>query len=69
MSSWRRAQKWGEKIRIHETVQATVASGLPQRGQVVRGMVPGDQRMGVAMDGAMINIRAEGWKELSGGCV
>ncbi len=68
-SIWRQAQKWGEQIRLHETVQASVASALPQRGQVVRGMVPSDKRMGAAMDGAMINIREEGWKELKVGDV
>jgi hypothetical protein len=68
-SIWRRAQKWGEKIRVHETLAATAASALPQRGQVIRGMVPSAKRMGVAMDGAMINIREEGWKELKVGDV
>ena len=66
-SIWRQAQKWGEQIRIHETVQATAATALPRRGQVVRGMVPSDKRMGVAMDGAMIPLRNEGWKELKVG--
>jgi len=42
---------------------------LPQRGEIVRGMVPSDKRMGVAMDGAMMNIREEGWKELKVGDV
>lgn len=68
-SIWRRAQKWGEKIRIHETVRATVASALPQRGQVIRGKVSRAKRMGAAMDGAMIHIRDEGWKELKVGDV
>ena len=68
-SIWRCAQKWGEKIRIHGTVQATAASAMSQRGQIVQGRVPHDQRMGVAMDGAMINIREEGWKELKVGDV
>ena len=37
------------------------------------GIVPGEaqeaKRMGVAMDGTMIHIREEGWKEVKVGCV
>jgi hypothetical protein len=66
-SIWRRAQKWGEKIRVAETIRAKAVVGLPQRGQIIRGQVPHGRRMGGAMDGGMINIRQEGWKELKVG--
>ncbi|MBI3739361.1 MAG: hypothetical protein HY258_09980 [Chloroflexi bacterium] len=66
-SIWRRAQKWGEKIRVAETARAKAVVGLPQRGEIVRGQVPHDRPMGGAMDGGMINIRKEKWKELKVG--
>ena len=68
-SIWRQAQKWGEKIRVAENVQAIVAIGLPQKGQVIQGQVPHERSMGVAMDGGMMNVRKEGWKELKVGTV
>lgn len=68
-SIWRRAQKWGEKIRLVEQARAQAAVGLPQRGQIIRGMRPHGKRMGVAMDGVMIPLRKEGWKELKVGDV
>ena len=68
-SIWRRAQKWGEKIRVAENARASASVGLPQRGQIIRGQVPHERPMGVAMDGGMINVRKEGWKELKVGTV
>ncbi len=68
-SIWRRAQKWGERVRVLEQAQAKAAVGLPQRGRVVQGAVPHERPMGGAMDGGMINIREEGWKELKVGTV
>jgi hypothetical protein len=68
-SIWRRAQKWGEKIRVVEDARAKAAVGLPQRGQVIRGAVPHERAMGVAMDGGMINLRGEQWTELKVGTV
>ncbi len=66
-SIWRRAQKWGERVRVMEQTQATAAVGLPQRGQVIRGQVPHERPMGGAMDGGMIHVREEGWKEVKVG--
>src|SRR5574337_4841 len=66
-SIWRCAQKWGEQVRVAEKVRAQAAVGLPQRGQVIRGQVPHGRRMGVAIDGSMLNVRKEGWKELKVG--
>jgi hypothetical protein len=68
-SIWRRAQAWGEKIQVIEETRARAAVGLPQRGQVIRGQVPHERPMGVAMDGGMIHIRKEGWKELKVGTI
>ncbi len=68
-SIWRRAQKWGEKMRVREKAQAAAAAGLPQRGQVIRGTVPHERPMGIGMDGGMVHIREEGWKEVKVGTV
>jgi hypothetical protein len=68
-SIWRRAAVWGEKIKAMEALQAARAKALPETGAVVRGEPHSGPRMGVAMDGTMINIRQEGCKELKVGCV
>ncbi len=68
-SIWQRAQKWGKKVRVAEHARATAAVGLPQRGQVMRGQVPHERPMGTALDGGMIHVRNEGWKELKVGTV
>jgi len=66
---WRRAQKWSEKIRVVETTRAKSACGLPQRGQIIRGQVPHERPMGVAMDAGKMNIRGEGWCDFKVGTV
>ncbi len=68
-SIWRRAQKWGERVRLTERTRAQAAVGLPQRGQIIRGEVPHERPMGIAMDGGMMHVRGEGWKELKVGTV
>ncbi len=68
-SIWRRAQKWGEPIRVAEQARAAAAVGLPQRGEVIRGQVPHERPMGIAMDGGKLQIRQEGWKEFKAGTV
>jgi len=68
-SIWRQAQKWGEQIRVVEQVRATAAVGLPQKDQVIQGRVPHERPMGIALDGGMMNVRQEGWKELKVGTV
>jgi hypothetical protein len=68
-SIWRQAQKWGERTRVAEEAGARAAVGLPQRAPVIRGQVPHERSMGVALDGGMLNVREEGWKELKVGTV
>jgi hypothetical protein len=68
-SIWRRAQKWSEEIRVTETVRAKTAVGLPQRGQILRGQVPHERPMGVAMDAGKMNIRGTGWCDFKVGSV
>jgi len=68
-SIWRLAQKWGERFRVLEAAETATSMLVPLRDGIVRGAGPIAQRMGVAMDGGMINVRDEGWKELKVGCV
>ena len=56
-------------------MQAVLAAEeVAQKAQAREWSTPGgkpqpDQRMGLALDGAMLNIRDEGWKEFKLGCV
>jgi len=66
---WRQVQAWGERGRQREAQQRADASALPARSQIVPGEVPQATVKGVALDGATVNIRKEGWKELKVGSV
>lgn len=68
-SIWRQQAQWGEQIRLQERAGAEAAKALPLRGQVGPATFRDAQNRGVAMDGAMIFVRGEGWKELKAGCV
>jgi hypothetical protein len=66
-SVWRRVAKWGERMAAVEALEQVQAYGLEESGEVDpnRSGAP----LGAAMDGGMVNIRDEGWKELKAGCV
>ena len=68
-SIWRRTKKWGEQFHALETLGEASASALPSRDDLIAGEKRSGGPMGVAMDGATVNIRTEGWKELKVGCV
>lgn len=68
-SVWRRTQAWGAKLREHSEAERAQANALPEKWEPPSRRVVPDQRMGVAMDGTMIHIREEGWKELKVGTV
>jgi hypothetical protein len=64
---WRCVQRWSARLEMEQNLQTAQANALPRRDS--RPEVPRPQRMGVAMDGAMVNLRQEGWKELKVGNV
>jgi len=66
---WRHTDVWGTRCQAVEAAQCAIATALPPRGEIVRGESRQRTDMGVAMDGAMVPIRKEGWKELKTGCV
>ncbi|NOG52490.1 MAG: hypothetical protein HND48_25870 [Chloroflexi bacterium] len=66
-SIWRQTQDYGERLQICVEQQR-------QQVSVERIVLPDsrydhDQRKAVSMDGGMVNIRGEGWRELKVGAV
>jgi hypothetical protein len=67
-SIWRRKEKWGEAFQAIEEAEREKAN-TPSRAHEFRERVLGSgKRLGVGMDGTMVHIRDEGWKELKVGC-
>jgi hypothetical protein len=66
---WRRVERWGERFKKLDQERQEQIRVLPCRDQVMRDQVRQAGRMGAAMDGAMVHLREEGWKELKVGCV
>jgi hypothetical protein len=61
-SIWRQTQRHGERLQAvveHQRDQVSV-----ERVVLPDGQYDHDQRKGVSMDGGMVNIRDEGWREL-----
>jgi len=68
-SVWRLTQHWGEvmkQVEVQEDVQANGTVDSLATGEVEEKL---DVRLGAAMDGAMIYVRGEEWKELKVGCL
>ena len=59
----------GEQFRQLDQARQQQVQSLPNRGQVITGQAKQNGRMGLAMDGAMVHVLDEGWKELRVGCV
>jgi hypothetical protein len=68
-SIWRRVQVWGNRIQRVVDQERQRANALPAKWDPPRPSEGPRERMGVAMDGTMIHLRDEGWKELKIGCV
>jgi hypothetical protein len=66
-SIWQRVERWGKAMQAVETRQQVKAYELeePRPHDPNRSL----GKMGVAMDGTMVHIVGEGWKELKVGCV
>ncbi len=67
-SIWREAQEWGKRFQALEEGEQEGKAVTGRWGGPIRVATPRG-RMGVAMDGGMIHIRKEGWKEVKVGCV
>jgi hypothetical protein len=68
-SIWRRVAVWGPKCQAVETTQRAVSMATPTREELNQVITFEPQDLGAAMDGGMVHIREEGWKELKVGCV
>ena len=66
---WRCTQQAGQKFCRLEETERKRATALPQQWQPPSRAEVADQRMGVALDGALVNIRQEGWKEVKIGTI
>lgn len=66
-SVWRRVEKWGKQFEVIEKMRQVKAYGYDEGEEIDPNKSLG--QMGAAMDGTMIHIREEGWKELKTGCL
>lgn len=66
---WRQVESRSSQIGQFLAQQQVVATALPKAGEAPRQASAGADCMGVGMDGAMVHLRDEGWKELKVGCV
>jgi hypothetical protein len=66
-TAWRQAQACGAQAQALETAQRAAATAAPDRQQVVPGEARSAERLALAMDGGMLPVRGEGFKELKVG--
>lgn len=66
-SIWRQTQRHGE--RLHAEVERQREQVSVERVVLPDVQYDHDQRKGISMDGGMVNIRDEGWRELKVGAV
>ncbi len=66
-SLWRRVQEYGE--HLFDAAQHQQAQVSPERIQLEAAGTDQAQVKGVSLDGGMVNIRGEGWKELKVGTI
>lgn len=67
-SVWRLTQRWGEAIQALEAKETERANHTYDPLAASLDGQAATKRRGVAMDGTMIYVRQEGWKELKVGC-
>jgi hypothetical protein len=68
-SIWRRVQQAGSQFAVLEEAERAQATALPEKWDPPSRAAKSDQRLGVAMDGFMVHLRDEGWKEMKLGAV
>jgi hypothetical protein len=66
-SLWRRVQRYGERLLEAARHQQTQAS--PERIQLGAAATDHKTVKGISLDGGMVNIRSEGWKEMKVGAI
>jgi hypothetical protein len=68
-SAWRLSQQWGQAFAQAEERARTHAQQVDTHRGVIPGEALGSERLGVGLDGFLIRVRAEGWKEVKTGCL
>jgi transposase len=68
-SGWRIAQAWGARMQAELAGEEAEQKAAARAWSTPGGPQTTSERMGVAVDGAMMHIRKEGWKEFKVGCV
>lgn len=68
-SIWRAVEQWGGALQAQEQHAVEAANALPSREQPQAGESKHRQRMGVSLDGWMVHLREEGWKEVKLGVI
>jgi len=66
-SIWRQTQQQGERLQAYVEQQREQVS--VERVVLPEARYDQDQRKAIALDGGMVNIRAEGWREVKVGAV
>ncbi len=62
-SIWRSTQQVGQQFQAMAAAECERANALPTVGASGPAAAPAAPRLGVAMDGFILNLRQEGWKE------
>jgi hypothetical protein len=65
---WQLTQRWGARIGVQVAAEEGQVKAQARAWSTPQGHMPTGKK-GVAIDGAMLNIVGEGWKEFKVGCV
>jgi hypothetical protein len=68
-SAWRLTQQWGEALVTLEAKEAEQANATLEGPAHRLPPGPASRRMGLSMDGFMLYVRGEEWKEVKLGCL
>ena len=68
-SVWRLTERWGAALQAVEAKEDELANRSYEPPAADPVEIEEEKRRGAAMDGTMIYIREEGWKELKVGCL
>jgi hypothetical protein len=66
---WKIVQVAGAMADHQLIQQAEAANAMPNPDEISRGITPTPTCLAATMDGALLNIRGEGWKEAKIGCI
>lgn len=68
-TTWERTQIRGKKLRTARMVAAEQAWAIPKPQELIPGQALKEVKQGVTMDGVLVYILGEQWKEVKVGCV